>query len=297
MGPNTSSVTSRVTLHNRIENLILKLVTNDEMISLPISLTEMKNFNWCEKKSPRDIFQEGGKKRWNISSYEARRRKIVTNDQNERAGKKGRKSENESDQSIWIRASPYKCEGLKQSDRRHQQQLGKVDSSGNNLLHLAFLHDDTTVEDVKFILRRKKVLAITINKRGRLPLHYAIESLYRNKDAFGGHAYEIIDILCKVEPRMVSFKDRHWKDALDLAHKARTRSSHLGWLYDYLLQTKIAIYRKQKRFWEEHGFVKVLPPQESDNSSVSSPSSLSCCPSFTLTEAGGWAIDTRGVYV
>ena len=266
------------------------------MTSFLLPLIEMNRLNRCGDN--RDIFQEEGEEKiWNRSWYGATRREIFSNDKSERAGKDGRKRENESDQNFRIRAPLVKCK-IKQSDRRPLSQLSKVDCYGNNLLHQAFLNDDTTLGHVKFLLRRKKVLAITINKKGRLPLHSAIESLYRNKDAFGSHAYDIIDTLCKVEPRMVSFKDGNWKDALDLAHNARSRRSHLGWIYEYLLETKVALYRKQKRFWEEHGFAKVLPPEESaDRTSVSSPSSLSCCPSFTLTEKGGWAIDTRGFYV
>lgn len=268
------------------------------MTSFHLQLSEMNLLNRCGRKIPRDFFrEEGEEKAWDISCYGATRRKIFRNDKREKAGKDGRKRENESDQNFRIRALPVKCK-MKQSDRRPLPELGKVDCYGNNLLHQAFLHGDTTLSHVKLLLRRKKVLAITRNKRGRLPLHSAIETLYRNKDAFGSHAYDMIDTLCKVEPRMVSFKDGKRKDALDLAHNARSHRSHLGWLYDYLLATKVAIYRKQKRFWEEHGFAKVLPPEESyDITSVSSPSSLSCCPSYTLTEKGGWAIDTRGVYV
>jgi hypothetical protein len=110
----------------------------------------------------------------------------------------------------------------------------------------------------------------------------------------------IISLLCEAVPDMVHYRSRSGETPMDIAHVVKELAEtpkeleRIEKCYSILQNTAIMLYKKNKKRWEDEGFIKVLNPDgmkmesfsidtstaESTNSSSLTVSNLSALPSL-----------------
>lgn len=154
-------------------------------------------------------------------------------------------------------------------------QLNAVDNFGANALHIGCLNG-APFDIIKYVLRNGTGNLISDpDSDNRVPLHHAVECLCRNEIDFS-EGVKVIVSLCEVSPTLIHHQDQRGDTPIDLVQIASqtipsegdtSYGQRLRWLYGFLREISIQVYKRRKSAWEEAGHEKVCRSDEAYTSS------------------------------
>lgn len=144
------------------------------------------------------------------------------------------------------------------------------DVLGASPLHVACLNG-APFHSIKLIVQRYPHLVPDRDSDLRTPLHHAVEFICRMDDSVPlqdqDSMLDIIKELMSVSPETIHWTDRHGDSPLDLTHivmietdsssftEDETTYNRVEKLYRYLKKQSIKTYLRNKKKWEQNGFV------------------------------------------
>lgn len=161
-------------------------------------------------------------------------------------------------------------------------QLNAVDKFGANALHIGCLNG-APFDIIKYLLRNGVGNLISdADSDNRVPLHHSVECLCQNEIDFS-QGVKVIVSLCEISPTLIHHQDRRGDTPIDLVQIASQTvpsegeyAQRLRWLYGFLREISIQVYKRRKTAWEEAGHEMVYPSDEVDRETEDEEYSSSC---------------------